>query len=130
MCEEAQFVRGGREFVAKLRIGAAKLARDAVERGIGGQAGLGADDKQVERVGKALADRVRALGDQVLHVEIRGLVRQDQRTCGDPALLHRRPVTRSEEHTSELQSLMRISYAVFCLKKKTTKCSRQELQEN
>src|SRR3546814_6788791 len=31
-----------------------------------------------------------------------------------------RPV-RSEEHTSELQSLMRISYAVFCLKKKTQK---------
>src|SRR3546814_1050933 len=28
------------------------------------------------------------------------------------------PVERSEEHTSELQSLMRISYAVFCLKKK------------
>src|SRR3546814_3901774 len=28
-------------------------------------------------------------------------------------------MTRSEEHTSELQSLMRISYAVFCLKKKT-----------
>src|SRR3546814_3414450 len=28
---------------------------------------------------------------------------------------------RSEEHTSELQSLMRISYAVFCLKKKRTK---------
>src|SRR3546814_8788726 len=33
---------------------------------------------------------------------------------------HRQPVAvRSEEHTSELQSLMRISYAVFCLKKKT-----------
>src|SRR3546814_4327706 len=32
---------------------------------------------------------------------------------------------RSEEHTSELQSLMRISYAVFCLKKKT---SRQAIQ--
>src|SRR3546814_10931423 len=30
------------------------------------------------------------------------------------------PPVRSEEHTSELQSLMRISYAVFCLKKKTT----------
>src|SRR3546814_16201741 len=29
-----------------------------------------------------------------------------------------RPARRSEEHTSELQSLMRISYAVFCLKKK------------
>src|SRR3546814_3117182 len=31
-----------------------------------------------------------------------------------------RPDYRSEEHTSELQSLMRISYAVFCLKNKTT----------
>src|SRR3546814_7783262 len=35
---------------------------------------------------------------------------------------HREP--RSEEHTSELQSLMRISYAVFCLKKKKTKKTR------
>src|SRR3546814_6790936 len=35
---------------------------------------------------------------------------------------HRRD--RSEEHTSELQSLMRISYAVFCLKKKTTETVR------
>src|SRR3546814_1072967 len=32
---------------------------------------------------------------------------------------HDRHVGRSEEHTSELQSLMRTSYAVFCLKKKT-----------
>src|SRR3546814_6776961 len=31
------------------------------------------------------------------------------------------PMSRSEEHTSELQSLMRISYAVFCLKKKKQK---------
>src|SRR3546814_10352954 len=34
-------------------------------------------------------------------------------------------VMRSEEHTSELQSLMRISYAVFCLKKKKTKKTKQ-----
>src|SRR3546814_8013519 len=35
------------------------------------------------------------------------------------AIMPRSPTTRrSEEHTSELQSLMRISYAVFCLKKK------------
>src|SRR3546814_3253912 len=44
----------------------------------------------------------------------------------------RRPIMRSEEHTSELQSLMRISYAVFCLKKKkqTNKnvLQQQELQ--
>src|SRR3546814_3967711 len=36
----------------------------------------------------------------------------------DPADHHGRDMRRSEEHTSELQSLMRISYAVFCLKKK------------
>src|SRR3546814_10818503 len=35
--------------------------------------------------------------------------------------LHHRMDERSEEHTSELPSLMRISYAVFCLKKKTPK---------
>src|SRR3546814_6327675 len=33
---------------------------------------------------------------------------------------------RSEEHTSELQSLMRISYAVFCLNNKNTKCKTQQ----
>src|SRR3546814_9463978 len=33
---------------------------------------------------------------------------------------------RSEEHTSELQSLMRISYAVFCLKKKNTTKTKQK----
>src|SRR3546814_6446261 len=39
------------------------------------------------------------------------------------AMLRLRPIlmVRSEEHTSELQSLMRISYAVFCLKKKTNR---------
>src|SRR3546814_9785350 len=37
-------------------------------------------------------------------------------------------VKRSEEHTSELQSLMRISYAVFCLKKKKEKTSEAELK--
>src|SRR3546814_8942414 len=37
--------------------------------------------------------------------------------CLFPTLYSDDPVYRSEEHTSELQSLMRISYAVFCLKK-------------
>src|SRR3546814_9121855 len=36
---------------------------------------------------------------------------------------------RSEEHTSELQSLMRISYAVFCLKKKKTDHKTQHRKE-
>src|SRR3546814_9620034 len=37
---------------------------------------------------------------------------------------------RSEEHTSELQSLMRISYAVFCLKKKKTKHAHKQTTTN
>src|SRR3546814_3711592 len=45
----------------------------------------------------------------------RGLTRKKRRAT-PPS----RSARRSEEHTSELQSLMRISYAVFCLKKKTT----------
>src|SRR3546814_5203642 len=54
--------------------------------------------------------------------QVRGADRyNDDKRC----LLHRgcslgRNGVRSEEHTSELQSLMRISYAVFCLKKKKT----------
>src|SRR3546814_1104723 len=50
---------------------------------------------------------------------------QRQVRCAEPAgarlgedAVQRRRRLRSEEHTSELQSLMRISYAVFCLKKK------------
>src|SRR3546814_10200304 len=45
---------------------------------------------------------------------------------GAHALLH----SRSEEHTSELQSLMRISYAVFCLKKKKKHTSQAHLHTN
>src|SRR3546814_7231910 len=48
----------------------------------------------------------------------------------DPLASYDGNATRSEEHTSELQSLMRISYAVFCLKKKqlqpTTKSNIQQ----
>src|SRR3546814_6374897 len=41
-------------------------------------------------------------------------------SAGLPATTIQKAMQRSEEHTSELQSLMRISYAVFCLKKKNT----------
>src|SRR3546814_9486237 len=50
-----------------------------------------------------------------------------------PDLVHhaqRESVARSEEHTSELQSLMRISYAVFCLKKKNKKNNKRTKREN
>src|SRR3546814_4908373 len=50
------------------------------------------------------------------------------RRYGRPRRNSRRRGIRSEEHTSELQSLMRISYAVFCLKKK--KIQNREKLEN
>src|SRR3546814_7077423 len=80
-------------------------------------------------------DQPRALfGQQVDDLQIGGFVRvradrpalfpeqgevdlERGRTRGNDRAQH----GRSEEHKSELQSLMRISYAVFCLKKKTTK---------
>src|SRR3546814_7465038 len=49
-------------------------------------------------------------------------VRQLRHDCGERQVLGAQTgLLRSEEHTSELQSLMRISYAVFCLKKKLSK---------
>src|SRR3546814_6655366 len=50
--------------------------------------------------------------------------RRDSQRSAQHATNHH--VQRSEEHTSELQSLMRISYAVFCLKKKNTTSNSQE----
>src|SRR3546814_10865219 len=47
-------------------------------------------------------------------------VRGDVLYVGTARALKNRVANRSEEHTSELQSLMRSSYAVFCLKKKST----------
>src|SRR3546814_8911277 len=63
----------------------------------------------VEDARELVGDIARARDQDTLRdrVEVERLVRGD--------------AVRSEEHTSELQSLMRISYAVFCLKKKTIK---------
>src|SRR3546814_10528336 len=74
--------------------------------------------------------------DQISRSE--DVLRRVQAEAGnDDAILRvARPngTTRSEEHTSELQSLMRISYAVFCLKKKKQQhhnnCKRRKLRQN
>src|SRR3546814_3672774 len=60
----------------------------------------------VRAIGRAVAQRIR-------HREAPLSWLEDRPCRGEPR--------RSEEHTSELQSLMRISYAVFCLKKKKIK---------
>src|SRR3546814_8963742 len=81
--------------------GADRIARPAV--GIGRARKPG--DRKVERV----ADRAGHTKMEPL-IEIGLAILADGKT--------RRIALRSEEHTSELQSLMRTSYAVFCLKKK------------
>src|SRR3546814_5634699 len=53
-----------------------------------------------------------------LPAQVRRCWRRRWRACLTYPLSWPMPLRRSEEHTSELQSLMRISYAVFCLKKK------------
>src|SRR3546814_7141164 len=65
----------------------------------------------------ALVNDALALGSlsndqiEIFNREAEALLAEDQNSHG---------IARSEEHTSELQSLMRISYAVFCLKKQNT----------
>src|SRR3546814_2582199 len=71
---------------------------------------------EVERdVGKAEVD----LDRRRMTTPFAEALAEDQAVVAEAEeIVDERPVARSEEHTSELQSLMRISYAVFCLKKK------------
>src|SRR3546814_7145875 len=75
----------------------------------------------IDEIGALLSlwsDRSRASAD----VKALALARADELGRKAAALeAMRASLVRSEEHTSELQSLMRISYAVFCLKKKNKK---------
>src|SRR3546814_5438249 len=86
----------------RLEVLVAGLARAAAGRIAFDQEQLGAREVLADAVGE-LAGQGGALGDLLAGDLLLGL--------------------RSEEHTSELQSLMRISYAVFCLKKKKTHTS-------
>src|SRR3546814_2041850 len=64
-------------------------------------------------------DEIEPLADRLIRQIGKRLARGQRVTRGDGEANDLAPPPRSEEHTSELQSLMRISYAVFCLKKKT-----------
>src|SRR3546814_3620296 len=87
---------------------------------------------------RARGDRIEVVADRLLARQLRNRAEdrlEEARRAGlgafgevglharrgidvNEAAIDRTPGRRSEEHTSELQSLMRISYAVFCLKKK------------
>src|SRR3546814_3073596 len=68
-------------------------------------------------------------GEECIKARTESVTRVDLTSAFDPLS---RTEIRSEEHTSELKSLMRISYAVFCLKKKKQKhqCSYNKTQTN
>src|SRR3546814_1002748 len=95
---------------------------------------LDAVDEVVGDAAEADPVRLRAVGDGTAPVD------QDQRPVvakraqldrGKPLALRVAAVAgRSEEHTSELQSLMRISYAVFCLKKQQIRTQITEMHKN
>src|SRR3546814_6474949 len=79
--------------------------------------GVGQAEEQRRAVPRIHLDHGEAVGrlvvDQHIGFDAEGL-------CAGAGQGARLQLGRSEEHTSELQSLMRISYAVFCLQKKTT----------
>src|SRR3546814_3379137 len=89
----------------------------------------------------ALRQVQRAIAGRIVGIDPRGDARRARLPIPEAELgeVDARPLfdrldeilARSEEHTSELQSLMRISYAVFCLKKKKRKKRRTEnIQEH
>src|SRR3546814_1729931 len=98
-------------------------------RGVAGQTNLLALNAAIEaaRAGEAgrgfavVAQEVKTLAAQTAQAtgQIAEQIRSIQAAARE-AIAAMSTIRRSEEHTSELQSLMRISYAVFCLKKKTT----------
>src|SRR3546814_2153157 len=101
--------------VAALRAGEVQLHRHDRRAGAGGIEQFQARRRQLLRV---------VFGD---HAEPPGLQPYQRAQRVDAHRAHEGlqdlGIERSEEHTSELQSLMRISYAVFCLKKKITTTS-------
>src|SRR3546814_6879592 len=79
----------------------------------------GAGGQKVNKTSSAVQLRFDVVASSLADdVKARLLERSDRRITSDGVIVIK--AQRSEEHTSELQSLMRISYAVFCLKKKTT----------
>src|SRR3546814_9112374 len=74
--------------------------------------------REIEHQRFRIEDAIRAVLDRAV-LERLGRAETIEHLAVEHAASRR--ADRSEEHTSELQSLMRISYAVFCLKKKKTK---------
>src|SRR3546814_5816973 len=94
--------------------------------GTGRWAGRGAQLQNLPRSSTENHDEILAMVDALStgDADLVGMLYQRPLTVVSDCIRGMLCAARSEEHTSELQSLMRISYAVFCLKKKK---SRQTL---
>src|SRR3546814_5171687 len=87
-----------------------------------------------ERIGSAVRDTARALisgdvGEWFSRAGVSAVITDSEGRIIAANATFSTTIGRSEEHTSELQSLMRISYAVFCLKKKKTKVTHKPLPQ-
>src|SRR3546814_4800918 len=79
-------------------------------------------------VSRVLSTLLRGIGGHSSRPHIAARLKQPTRAVWAEIAWGLLPAPRSEEHTSELQSLMRISYAVFCLKKKLHRTQSTETQ--
>src|SRR3546814_5056555 len=108
-------------------VGAGRLVPQRLDQAPGGAAVGGAEQPAGDGAGPQHAGLVMAAGldrpdergaGRCLSLRRGGISRRGSLFPGGAAVARPVQLDRSEEHTSELQSLMRISYAVFCLKKK------------
>src|SRR3546814_2008414 len=109
------------------------LVRAEIDRPVKLAHGLlaGVDQIGIDLVGiRKRADAEHAVFGLQRDIDAVGDVVGDQRRDTDPKVDIISVAQRSEEHTSELQSLMRISYAVFCLKKQHNINSIQQNKYN
>src|SRR3546814_3596937 len=89
------------------------------DRDVGGLVGVQLEHVVVAGDARGAADHDPVLGATRVRLQRQRRARLDLDPLHLEAFADVDRIVRSEEHTSELQSLMRISYAVFCLKKKT-----------
>src|SRR3546814_3835873 len=84
------------------------------------------DVKEADRLGQSADELDAAAKAAVSDNERLAVIAQGSVLHARSAALQTQILARSEEHTSELQSLMRISYAVFCLKNKKTNINKTQ----
>src|SRR3546814_7629912 len=123
MAGNAVVLRGGSEAIHSNTAIAAALRSALVANGVPAAALTLVEDLRRETMVELL--QLTDIVDLAIPRGGEGLIRFVAEHARVPVIKHYK---RSEEHTSELQSLMRISYAVFCLKKKNT--SRQHTSNN